>query len=207
MTTKACKKCKQEKPMTEYSKGQGKCKSCRKHLRVEQYDDTQRENRKQHYSDIEKPKLKEQTREQLRAEFLGKYNLEHRHDMLERNFETVSGYKFVDTFMHEDDFEDMLINIQKRNPQMEPKAVEPPEEIMVLIKKRNSEDIRYVRDIRVIVFNELCKLSLDTYLLKKHDNNNYVSHYYHFGCELNPMCPMIILYFISLIKAPGLRWS
>ena len=165
MTTKACKKCKQEKPMTEYSKGQGKCKSCRKHLRVEQYDDTQRENRKQHYNDIEKPKLNEQTREHLRAEFIGKYNIEPRHGMLAVNYETASGYKFVDTFMHEDDFEDMLIKIQKHYPQKEPKAVEPPEEIMALIKKRNSEDIHCVRDIRVIVFNELCKLSLDTYLL------------------------------------------
>ena len=123
------------------------------------------EKRIKHYSDIEKPKLKEQTREQLRAEFIGKYNIEPRHGLLDVNYETASGYKFVDTFMHEDDFEDMLIKIQKHYPQKEPRAVEPPEEIMALIKKRNSEYIRYVRYIRVIVFNELCKLSLDTYLL------------------------------------------
>ena len=37
MSTKTCKKCKQEKPMSEYSNGQWKCKTCRKQLRTQTY--------------------------------------------------------------------------------------------------------------------------------------------------------------------------
>lgn len=78
MTTKQCKKCKQEKQASEYSKGQGKCKQCRQELRKKTYDEVQKEKRKEHYKNIEKPKEKEQQEDDhknLRAKFYKMFNV------------------------------------------------------------------------------------------------------------------------------------
>jgi len=77
MTTKTCNNCEIDKPLSDYSKRQGKCKECRS------------EKRKQHCKEVEKPINKEQLRqEQLRQEFKDKHNLKPEHDMLEISFTT-----------------------------------------------------------------------------------------------------------------------
>ena len=144
MTTKMCKKCKQEKPMSDYSKGQGKCKTCRKHLRTEQYDDKQKEQRKQHYKEVERPiaeKKKATTKEELRAEFKTKHNMKPDEDMLHRYFDTDYG-EHEHIFITEETFEKLMKDLNEKNPDKEPTAVKPPQQIYDMIAEREKEDMK-----------------------------------------------------------------
>ena len=73
MNSKICKTCQQERPLCEYSKGHGKCKTCRQDIRKQTYNPEQRtqtynpEQRRSHYREVEKKK-KEQSQENINGE-------------------------------------------------------------------------------------------------------------------------------------------
>ena len=154
-----CTYCKKEKTINEFREHRNECLQCERDKRNVRY------RNKLDAMKGERQKKLHENRVKLRAEFETKHNLEHEHGMLERHFETENGYKFVDTFIHEEDFEDMLMNIKSRYPETEPEAVELPEEIYAKVAERNKADMRFVRAVRIIMFNELNKLSMNKYLL------------------------------------------
>ena len=162
MATKQCKKCKEEKPLTDYSKGQAKCKSCRKHLRVEKYDEQQKAIRKQHYNEIDKPKLELQKkieREQLREEFRKKFDMKPGDKVLEIVFTTEKGLTITDYFMEEEAFYESLKEIEERvNRDIKDKenhvvaiAHSPPKEIKQKVIERNKDKDKYITGIYLII--------------------------------------------------------
>ncbi len=143
MTTKQCKKCKEEKPITEYSKGQAKCKSCRKHLRVEQYQ-----------------LQKTLTREQLREEFKKKYDFQPGDNRMKIQFSDKGKVTFTDHFMEEEAFYEYLKDIEEsinrdkkdKGDYVVVKAQNVPKEIKEQVIERNKDKEKYIRGIYLMIF-------------------------------------------------------